>query len=57
MQEYREISKMLRDLIRHANSPTSPIHAESIRAIAEFCEDKADSIELDMIVEMQRNEV
>jgi len=57
MQEYREISKMLRDLIRHTNSPTSPIHAESIRAIAEFCEDKADSIELDMIVEMQRNEV
>lgn len=55
MIEYREIAKMLRGLIRHTNSPTSPIHAGHIRALAELCEDKADNIELDMIVEMQRN--
>jgi hypothetical protein len=57
MNEYREIASMLRTLIRHTNMPETPIHAEHIRALAELCEDKADDIELDMIVEMQRKEL
>lgn len=57
MQEYREISQMLRQLIANTQSSEDPIPAGRILALSELFDDKADSIELDMIVEMQRNAV
>tara|TARA_R100000541_G_scaffold1705_5_gene6581 strand:+ start:7729 stop:7902 length:174 start_codon:yes stop_codon:yes gene_type:complete len=57
MQEYREISQMLRKLIANTQSSEDPIPAGRILALSELFDDKADSIELDMIVEMQRNEL
>ena len=57
MQEYREISKMLRQLIANTQSSEDPIPAGHILALSEVFDDKADAIELDMIVEMQRNAV
>jgi len=57
MQEYREISQMLRKLIANTQSSEDPIPAGRILALSELFDDKADTIELDMIVEMQRNEV
>ena len=57
MQEYREISKMLRQLIANTQSSEDPIPAGHILALSEVFDDKADSIEMDMIVEMQRNAV
>jgi hypothetical protein len=57
MQEYREISKMLRQLIANTQSSEDPIPAGHILALSEVFDDKADAIELDMIVEMQRNTI
>tara|TARA_R110000851_G_scaffold187801_1_gene337719 strand:- start:280 stop:453 length:174 start_codon:yes stop_codon:yes gene_type:complete len=57
MQEYREISKMLRQLIANTQSSEDPIPAGHILALSEVFDDKADAIELDMIVEMQRNAI
>jgi hypothetical protein len=57
MQEYREIAQMLRQLIANTQSSEDPIPAGHIMALSEVFDDKADTIELDMIVEMQRNEV
>tara|TARA_R110002072_G_scaffold90341_3_gene202075 strand:- start:2204 stop:2377 length:174 start_codon:yes stop_codon:yes gene_type:complete len=57
MQEYREISKMLRQLIVNTQSSEDPIPAGHILALSEVFDDKADAIELDMIVEMQRNAI
>ena len=57
MQEYREISKMLRQLIANTQSSEDPIPAGHILALSEVFDDKADAIELDMIIEMQRNAI
>jgi hypothetical protein len=57
MNEYREIAQMLRHLIRNTNSPESPIPANHIMALSEVFDFKADEIELEMIVEMQRKAV
>jgi hypothetical protein len=57
MQEYREISKMLRQLIANTQSSEDPIPAGHVLALSEVFDDKADAIELDMIVEMQRNAI
>ena len=57
MSEYREIAKMLRQLIANTQSSEDPIPAGHILALSEVFDDKADAIELDMIVEMQRNAV
>jgi hypothetical protein len=57
MQEYREIAQMLRQLIANTQSSEDPIPAGHIIALSEVFDDKADTIELDMIVEMQRNAV
>lgn len=57
MQEYREIAQMLRQLIANTQSAEDAIPAGKIMALSEVLDDKADSIELNMIVEMQRNAV
>ena len=57
MQEYREIAQMLRQLIANTQSSEDPIPAGHIMALSEVFDNKADTIELDMIVEMQRNAV
>jgi len=55
MKEYREIAKMLRQLIKNTQSPESPIPAGHILALSEVFDFKADEVELEMIIEMQRN--
>ena len=57
MIEYREIAQMLRQLIKNAEAPETPVPASHILALSEVFDFKADEIELDMIVEMQRKEV
>ncbi len=57
MTGYREAAKMLRQLIKNAATAESPIPAEHILALSEVFDDKADRIEIDMIVEMQRNAI
>ena len=57
MNEYREIAKMLRRLIANTQSSEDPILAGTILALSEVLDDKADTIELEMIVEMQRKAV
>ena len=48
---------MLRQLIKNAATAESPIPAGHILALSEVFDDKADKIEIDMIVEMQRNAI
>lgn len=57
MSGYREAAQMLRQLIKNAASAESPIPAGHILTLSEVFDDKADRIELDMIVEMQRNAI
>ena len=57
MAGYREVAKILRQLIQNAETIESPITAGHILALSEVFDDKADIIELDMIVEMQRNAI
>jgi|TARA_B100001094_G_scaffold280328_1_gene291053 hypothetical protein len=57
MTEYREVAQMLRQLIKNAQSPETPVPASHILALSEVFDFKADEIELDMIVEMQRKAV
>jgi|TARA_B110000259_G_C13993493_1_gene393496 hypothetical protein len=57
MTEYREIAQMLRQLIKNTNSPESPICAGHIMVLSEMLDEKADSVELEMIIEMQRKAV
>lgn len=57
MTEYREVALMLRQLIKNAQSPETPVPASHILALSEVFDFKADEIELDMIVEMQRNAI
>lgn len=57
MTEYREVAQMLRHLIKNVESPETPIPASHILALSEVFDFKADEIELEMIVEMQRNAI
>jgi hypothetical protein len=57
MTGYRDAAKMLRQLIKNAANAESPIPAGHILALSEVFDDKADKIEIDMIVEMQRNAI
>ena len=57
MNEYREIAQMLRQLIKNTQSPESPVPASHIMALSEVFDFKADEVEMDMIVEMQRNAI
>jgi hypothetical protein len=57
MTEYREIAQMLRQLLANTQSSEDAIPAGHIMALSEVFDNKADSIEMDMIVEMQRNAV
>ena len=57
MTGYREAAKMLRQLIKNAETAEDPILAGTILALSEVLDDKADKIEIDMIVEMQRNAI
>jgi len=59
MNEYREISSMLRNLLRNsgAESPEHPIPAVHILALAMSLDEQADDIEMEMIIEMQRKAV
>ena len=57
MTEYREVAQMLRQLIKNAQSPETPVPASHILALSEVFDFKADEIELEMIVEMQRNAI
>ena len=57
MTEYREIAQMLRQLIKNTHSPESPIPAGHIMALSEMLDEKADDVELEMIIEMQRKAV
>ena len=57
MNEYREIAKMLRQLIANTQSSEDPIPAGHIMALSEVFDDKADTIEREMIIEMQRKAV
>lgn len=57
MTEYREIAKMLRQMLANTQSAEDAIPAGDIMALSEVFDNKADSIEMDMIVEMQRNAV
>ena len=57
MTGYRDAAKMLRQLIKNAETAEDPILAGTILALSEVLDDKADKIEIDMIVEMQRNAI
>ena len=57
MTEYREIAKMLRQMLANTQSAEDAIPTGDIMALSEVFDNKADSIEMDMIVEMQRNAV
>ena len=48
---------MLRQLIANTQSSEDPIPAGHIMALSEVFDDKADTIEMKMIVEMQRNTI
>ena len=55
MSEYREIAKMLRQLIQNTESAETPVPAMHILALSEVLDFKADEAEMDIIVETQRN--
>lgn len=57
MNEYREIAQMLRQLIKNTQSPESPVPASHIMALSEVFDFKADEVEMDLIVEIQRNAI
>ena len=57
MTEYREVAQMLRQLIKNAQSPETPVLAGHIMALSEMLDEKADDVELEMIIEMQRKAV
>ena len=57
MIEYYEMVKKLRELIRSTDGPNSKIPAFKIMDLADELEEKAENAELQMIVQMQRDQV
>jgi len=57
MTEYREIAVMLRRLIKNTESPEDTIEAHHVLALSQTLDEMADSVEMDMIIEMQRKEL
>ena len=55
MSEYREIAKMLRQLIQNTESADTHVPAMHILALSEVLDFKADEAEMDIIMETQRN--
>jgi len=55
MLEYYEMITKLRELIRHTDGPNSKIPAFKILDLAEEFQRRAEDIEMQMIVESQRN--
>ena len=55
MREYWEIAEELRHMIRATNTPEDAIPAWKILRLAETFENKAEVIEMEMIVQMQND--
>lgn len=57
MKEYMEMAKDLRNLIRKTEGPNEGIPALKLLELAEKYEDKFECIEMEMIVQAQRDAV